>query len=250
MFWVKRLWNEDEDAPWLVAYGDLMSLLLAVFVMIAAMSELRPGRHYAMVRDGVRTAFGFSSGGTDSNVLPGIPPPMTLLDRLERAGLRSMRGSAAGGDEDPALAPCDVLIEKDRVMIRVAGAACFEAFSAHLQPAGQQAIERIADFLADGQAGLEVRGHAGDGSWPDSAPFRDPLDLSYERARVVAAVLREKRVAGERLQITARGDHDPLVREPGPASGGVNRRVEIILYASPIKGSGEKIAEKERVNHG
>ncbi len=250
MFWVQRLRNEDEDASWLVAYGDLMSLLLAVFVMIAAMSELRPGRHYAVVRDGVRKAFGFSIGGHDASVLLGTQRPMTLVDRLERAGLRPTTEHAASQDDESALAPCDVLVEKDRVVIRVAGAACFEAFSARLQPAGRQAIERIADYLADGQAGLEIRGHAGDGSWPVSAPFRDALDLSYERARAVAAVLREKRVAGERLQITSRGDHDPLIRDPGPVSGGVNRRVEIILYASPMKGSEGNIAEKERVKHG
>ena len=161
---------------------------------------------------------------------------MTLLDRLEQAGLRPTTGYPGSHGDDSALGPCDVLIDPDSVVIRVAGVACFDAFSARLQPEGRLAIERIADFLADGQARLEVRGHAGDGPWPASAPFRDALDLSYERARTVAAVLSEKRVAGERIEITARGDHDPLVRDSGTLSGGINRRVEIVLYASPMKG--------------
>ena len=53
MFWLRRFKNEDEGGSWLLAYGDLMSLLLAVFVMVAAMSELRGGSRFRMVRDAI-----------------------------------------------------------------------------------------------------------------------------------------------------------------------------------------------------
>ena len=60
MFWLKRLKGHESRWQWALPYGDLMSLLLAVFVMIAAMSELRAGGRFEDVAGGVRSAFGFS----------------------------------------------------------------------------------------------------------------------------------------------------------------------------------------------
>ena len=50
MFWLKRMKRGDDDGwSWALPYGDLMCLLLAVFVMIAAMSELRAGERFDAV---------------------------------------------------------------------------------------------------------------------------------------------------------------------------------------------------------
>ena len=117
-------------------------------------------------------------------------------------------------------------------MIRVAGPASFGPFSARLRPPARRAIAQIAEFLIDGRARLEIRGHNGDGPVPSDVPFRDGLDLSYARARAVADALQAAGVSGDRLYVAAWGDNDPLVVGPGAASGGGNRRVEIILQAA------------------
>lgn len=245
MFWLKRLKEENDESSWALAYGDLMSLLLAVFVMIAAMSELRAGRRFDEVRDGVRGAFGFSGMAAHAELLPGAGRSLSLVERLAAAGLES--GTTHGSElTDDALAPCDIVLQEDRLILRIAGSAAYEAHSARLLPTGRRALARLAEYLVAGQAILEIRGHGGDGPVPAEAPFRDALDLSYERARQVASVLIEMGLDPARLELTACGDRDPLVLQPTdhPLSE-MNRRIEIIVHSTG-GGTNETIADNQR----
>lgn len=250
MFWLKRLKEDQDDSSWAVSYGDLMSLLLAVFVMIAAMSDLRVGPRFISVREAVRGAFGFD--GQSDVVDPASAPERrwSMVERLQHAGLRT--GDSVRGDlDDEALEPCDLVTESDRLVIRVAGPVTFDRFSAALKPHGSRALTRVAAFLVGGQAQIEVRGHGGDGALPESVPFRDELDLSYERARAAADLLRRAGVEEGRIRITAWGGNEPL--DPGPAasmSEGVNRRIEIIVHAAQAASHDQVFAEKERVRNG
>lgn len=251
MFRLKRLNLDDGESSWVLPYGDLMSLLLVVFVMIAAMSELGAGPRFTTVSRAVQSAFGFVP---DSSALGapdgGFSRRLTLLERLEQAGLRSDGTPSAVAAAEVALACCDVVVEPDRVAIRIAGPASFEAFSASMKPAAIRAAERLAVFLAGGQAQLEIRGHNGDGPLPASVPFRDGMDLSYERARAVADVLIRAGVSRDRIRIGACDDSDPLAwGQPANVPDGANRRIEIIVHAVPAAHN-KSIAEKEGILDG
>jgi len=224
MFWLKKLKSDSGRSSWVTSYGDLMSLLLAVFVMIAAMSELGAGRRFDAVSLGVRSAFGFSE--TDSS--PIGPRPQSLYERLERAGLQRTATVNEPTVDQRLLAPCEVVTEKDRVMIRIDGRACFEPLSASLELPAQRAVRRVADFLAGGHTRIEIRGHYDESQSAKDASVPDRWDLSYKRAHAVAALLKDAGVSPHRMQIIACGDSDPLVT--GKAFGkGWNRRIEIIV---------------------
>ena len=243
MFWLKRLKQSGSDVSWALSYGDLMSLLLAIFVMIAAMSDLRQGERFHRVRASVLAAFGFGDDADANGFGAQASRPMTLLERLERAGLNVGDGGAALGREMSE--SCDVVTEPDRVVIRLAGAATFDRFSAQLKPKAQQRIEHLAMLLKNGIAQLEIRGHAGDGAIPQEAPYRDAFDLSYQRARVVADVLERHGVAVGRIRAAACGDSEPLLMDAALAEKtGVNRRVEIAVHAVPAITGILDIAEK------
>ena len=83
MFWIKRLKSDESRWQWALPYGDLMSLLLAVFVMIAAMSEMRVDDRFQETASSVRSAFGFSRmdrSSAFSGLLFSERP--TMLERL------------------------------------------------------------------------------------------------------------------------------------------------------------------------
>jgi chemotaxis protein MotB len=227
MFWLRRLKqaDADPDAGWALSYGDLMSLLMAVFVMIAAMSELKVGPRFEQARGAVQSAFGFAP----EPALPDLGPvrPQTLAEKLRLAGFQP---ASTWADAREALAGCDFVSEPDRLTIRIAGPSSFEAMSARLRTKGEAAAQCLAGFLAGGQLQIEIRGHAGDGPLPPAVPFRDPLDLSYARARAVADIFVRVGVAPERIRVTACGDTDPLIEGAGPE--GANRRVEIVVRAT------------------
>ena len=228
MFWVKKLKSCDDEYAWSVPYGDLVTLLLVVFVLLVSMSELKSGRRFDRISGAVRGAFGFPVAAAS---VPSERPHPTLLDRLGQAGVLGSSRVQLSGDTDEVLAPCDVLVGPDRMMIRIAGATGFDDFSAVLRPPAERAISRLGTLLADGKCRLEIRGHAGDGPIPPNVPFRDAMDLSYQRARAVAQVLEKAGVGSQRLVVGVCGDSDPL--SPGsaePTAAGANRRIELILH--------------------
>jgi chemotaxis protein MotB len=243
LFWVQRLKHEDQDATWAISYGDMMSLLLAVFVMIAAMSELKPGAQFASVRDAMRGALGFA--GVEPRVEPsGWTRPLTLSEQFARAGLTGSAGGA-NGLADESLRCCDVSPEDGGLVIRIAGSASFESFSAALLPQGQAAVERLASLLKRGEARIEVRGFNGDGKAPVAAMYRDGLDLSYARARSVVNALIFGGVNARRIFISACGDQNPLVpQRSGEAPTAANRRIEIVVHAVKAIEGNDQFAEK------
>jgi chemotaxis protein MotB len=243
MFWTQRLKDagSDTDDPWVLSYGDLMSLLLVIFVMIAAMSELRAGDRFGRISSGVRQAFGFAAPAAANANAAGYRPP-TLLERLEQAGFRRESTVQLIGPDDEKLAPVDVIVAEKSITLRIAGHSAFARHSAAIEPAGRGALERLAGYMARGKGRIEVRGHAGDGLLPADVPFRDGMDLSYARARAVADVLVQRGVASERLVIAALGDREPLTGKAAavgidnanvgltqPMPDGVNRRIEIVV---------------------
>jgi chemotaxis protein MotB len=266
VFWLKRLNRlPDSDSSWVLSYGDLMTLVLTMFVMIAAMSELHPGERFNRMSQGVREAFGYRNGPrtASAGAAPAAPlkKPPTLLERLEQAGFARRSTVGLVGPDDAVLAPCDVVIGSGTVTLRIAGHASFARGSAIPEPAARKALERLAGFLADGRNRLEIRGHADDEPLPAGAPFRDGMDLSYARARAAADILTRCGVARERLFVTAWDSHDPLPAAETAADqaaatsrpalpDGEDRRIELVVHAASAVEHVKEIAGKDGKRNG
>lgn len=234
MFWARRLRSDPSGSSWELPFGDLMSLLLAVFVMIAAMSELRAGRRFETVGDSVKSAFGFhSSGGAEGRV----PPGSGVLERLAAGLSDSSTVRLTGPDEEP-LGPCEVIADGDRLVIRMAAAECFMGPTAIPSPRTRKLLAVIADYLREGHARLEVCGYGPAGALPPGLPYQDGLDVACERARVVIRALAQAGVAEARLSAATSAD---------PAQG---RGFEIVVHASPAAARNEDGKRRADVNHG
>lgn len=235
MFWMQRLKQEEPDALWAISYSDLMSLLLAVFVMIASMSELRRGARFDRVRDAVRGALGFGAISEPRIPVRRVP---TLAERLEQAGLVAPVGPPTSSAIE-AVRCCEMVRDADRLVIQVAPEATFEAGSATLMPAGAAAVENLAPFLRRGETRIEIRGFG------DGGPDDRSLDLSYQRARSVVKILMSSGVEARRICATACGDQDPMiVRQSGGALPVANRRIDIVVHAAPRPEGNDSFAEK------
>ena len=92
--------EEDEDPgipEWVVTFGDMMSLLLTFFIMLASMSELKEDKMYQAVADALRRQFGHDTSA--AALIPGNAPPgrsaiakMSTMGRARR--MDTMRGGA------------------------------------------------------------------------------------------------------------------------------------------------------------
>lgn len=254
--------TDESDAQWVLPFADLMTLLLVIFVTIAAMGDVRPGRRFDEVTGGVRAAFGFGSSGPAelAKILTGSRQP-GLVERLEQAGLTGKSETQLSNGSGEQLARCEMIADRDRVTLRVSGEASFDRFNSSLRPEAERLLTALAGLLNEGymtggRTRIEVRGYAGDGAIPDTATFRDAWDLSYERARVVADALVRAGVARGRVCVIAMGDEDSLVApkssggrkaDTAPATG---RRIEITVHAAQPGGHVQGIADKEAPRHG
>lgn len=230
MFWAKRLKNGSDESSWATPFGDLMSLLLAVFVMIAAMSELQSGRRFDTVGNSVKSAFGFQppirAGGEAD-----------LLERLARGLSHAAIVRPAGPAVEP-LGPCEVVLDGDRLTIRMAAGDSFLGPTAILSPRTRKLLAAIADHLREGQTRVEICGYGPEGVLPPGLPYRDGLDVACERARAVIGELVRAGVAEGRLRAATFA---------APVNG---RGFEVVVCAGPE--AARKLDGKERadINHG
>lgn len=237
MFWQKRLHQDDPNGSWAVPYADLVTLLLAVFVMIAGLSDLRgkgqPPR--------VRTA---SVAAPSPREIP-VPEATARPAADSFDALRSVRG-------DQALAGCRVRVLPERITVSLPAELAFSGDEAVLLPAGRRAIERLAECLHGGRNEIEIRGYA-DPRMQVGKPVRDAHDQSYARAKAVGAVLSAGGVRTERIRMTACGRPSapravsvvPSSPPPDVQDRPVGAcRVEIVVHAAPLAGADAGVAEE------
>ena len=64
--------SPDQAPGWMVSYGDMMSLLLTLFVMLVSMSEIKQNDKFQGVADSLHEQFSFNRGaaGSPDDVLP------------------------------------------------------------------------------------------------------------------------------------------------------------------------------------
>lgn len=191
--WHKRP-TEDASSPWLMTYGDLMSLLLCLFVMVATFSEVRRDSSYGTVLSSLQRAFGSARAPRDKKQAGG-----TLVAQL--AAMTAADGEASKGAVSADAGVCvrhdaeglHVVLEGDEVVMRDASG---------LTPAGQEVLRKLAEQLAASRVVVSLRGRlrfdASDKSAADSA-----ATAGLALVKSAAAFLAQCGIRSDRWQVEA-----------------------------------------------
>ncbi|MEM1423916.1 MAG: OmpA family protein [Planctomycetota bacterium] len=223
---------EEQGIPeWVVTFGDMMSLLLCFFILLAAFSELKKEHEYQRVITAVKEAFGFSGG---VGVMPTDDPPMrSMIELLENIASQQAQESKVSQAQDEGIKGKKTKVTRvhDGLMFTVGGSLTFEPGSADLKAGAREELFKVAALLKGRNNKVGVRGHAAKKVLPADSSFRDLRDLSYYRAKAVADFLiTEGGLRPERIVLDARGDTEPVVvRRYADADQTENRRVEVIM---------------------
>ena len=146
---------------WVVTYGDLMSLLLCFFILLAAFSELKQERDYQDVVRSIQEAFGYQ-GGIGKIRVEDIPYSTTdsldtdNSDTSEKPFVASetTSESIAGRNESTNTI-------NEGMRFTVGASLTFEAGSTELTPRVQRQLrEEVGPALQGHRVKIEVRGHA------------------------------------------------------------------------------------------
>ncbi len=216
---------------WIVTYGDMMSLLLCFFILLAAFSEMKKDEEYQRVVEGIKEAFGYSGG---VGVLPSNEIPLrSMIEMLESALLKEMKQTKVSNtpEQGPQGKETKVTKVHEGMMFTIGGHLTFEPGSAELKQEAKSEILRVSRLLIGRQNKIAIRGHSARKRLPPDSPYKDLMDLSFARAKVVyELLLTEGGLSPEVLFVEARGDNEPLnPRQADEKASTANRRVEIIM---------------------
>jgi chemotaxis protein MotB len=251
---------------WLVSYADMMTLLMVLFIVMFAISQVDQ-RRFEMLKDGMAAGFGNSSSpfqgseGTMSSEgikpLEPVRPDVPVTDVVKSgAGTSSDRSAAADQDYARASREVDSLealrrrIEKalkakgflDDVSLKiderglsislVSRHIVFRANEADLSPRGQRVLDVLAPVIRSLPNRIDVDGHT---NQIKVKPKYYPTDweLSAARAVTVLRYLNERGdVPAKRMSAVAYGHERPL-RDPDlPGSAALNKRVDLVVVSA------------------
>lgn len=214
---------------WLLTYADMITLLLAFFIVLYVASSL-DAKKYAELASSLRVAFNAPPraspitqvGGGGEKLLP-IPDPVGAL----------MLQLSHELEEEIQQGRVEIQQTEKGIVLRFREAVFFESGKATLSQEAQRILDRVAGSLRDIPNPIEVEGHT------DSLPVRTRFfptnwELSVARATAVVRYLVEVRgLSPERLAARGLADNRPLVAEDRLRGNPRNRRVEVHVLTGP-----------------
>ena len=246
----RRRRHDDEEHEnherWLITYADMITLLLALFMMLYALSVLDLQKFQAFreafnngAKSGVQTQ-GLPQDknppqGDPKTEVPGATPaqparavaPHTITDKQAADKLKQRLEKAiakAGLSRQVSVA-----LDARGVVVFVTDGVLFSSGEATLQPQGGRLLGGLVPVLAGVGNELEVEGHTDDQPIATDR-FPSNWDLSTSRATtVLRTLLASPDISGQRVHASGFADTRPRVKNDSDAHRAVNRRVEIVV---------------------
>jgi type VI secretion system protein ImpK len=151
-------------------------------------------------------------------------PPSGKLTQLQRIRLALAPEIAAG--------KVDAAQTTTKIRIIVGDLVPFASGQATLKSQFLPIAKRIAEVLEKEPGAISVIGHTDNVKLQRTSPFASNWQLSVERAKAVANVLRPGLSDPGRIEIDGKADYEPVASNDTAQGRAQNRRVEIMLARS------------------
>jgi chemotaxis protein MotB len=220
---------------WLLTYADMITLLMAFFIMLYSMSILNLNK-FKEVAVSIRSGFGGKmEGGT--SVFEHQDRPDSVPGDASPEGTKSVQDVAkdlASYIKEHALEnSMSVSVEARGLIISVlSDNLLFPIGSAELRPGATDILDKISEVIRPISNPIMVEGHTC--NLPIKTPqFPSNWELSAARAcRVVRFLMEEYGIAPDRLGAVGYGDTRPVKPNDSEEHRRRNRRVDIVILTS------------------
>ncbi len=221
--------EKESGERWLLTYADLITLLLAFFLMLFATSN-QDLEKFKLLAGSLRESFGGGSGplGGGDKILQGggsiLPDTGKISDEV-RAISEDLNTFAAVSN----LAKVGVRSVDEDVVISLSDNLLFNSADAKLRPESLPLLDRVAAELRSRPNEIRVEGHT------DNIPLSTPAyasnwELSAARAtEVLRYLIDHGGVAANRIHATAYADTRPVANNQTPDGRATNRRADIVI---------------------
>lgn len=249
----KKEQKSENSERWLLTYSDLITLLMILFVVLYAMSNVNETK-YDNLSESLNSAMGSEGSGANSlldkgtGILEGGMNPITDGEgTLNTDDVKSYEGVTINEDlsiedfeklKDLLYDTIDsgtfkdslsVTIEEKGVVITLANDILFDSGKSEIREDMIKHLDSIVSFLKKVDNKIEI------GGYTDNVPVHNILyksnwQLSAQRAANVAQYLAEQYgIAPERLTAIGYGENNPVDTNDTEAGRAKNRRISITI---------------------
>lgn len=262
----KRHEDHINHEAWAIPYGDLVTLLLAFFVVMYSISSVNEGK-YRVLSDSLVAAFrgtpkttrpiqigdnppsGGAEQGRDDALPQGSVDRSTLSLPLDTpaGGIGGISGT--GTDDTRAdlqsmareiREALSELIEQDQVRVRETASwveveiktdLLFPVGIAEVAEVALPTLEKVGDILQPMPNALRVEGHTDDVPI-NTTRFPSNWELSSARASSVIRLFQNRGVVPERMVAVGLGEYQPADSNDTAEGRNRNRRVTVVILAN------------------
>jgi chemotaxis protein MotB len=253
--------GDHPDERWLVTYADLMTLLVALFMVLFSISAVNKTK-FESLQHSLQDAFSGKvlpggqsikeSGGTMNIKTPSAAPKESSLQPFvgspkDTSQSRDKSGADGNAEEEAfeklkkqldSVASKQGLSGKIKVSVTDEGLLIrlltdkllFDSGSATPRPQSLPLLKDVAHLVSSTQADhqLIVSGNT-DNQPIHSGQFTDNLDLSTARANAIFRTFAHDGISPLRMTAAGRGAYAPIASNTSDAGRSLNRRVEILV---------------------
>lgn len=225
----KRKVEKPGIPEWVLTYGDMMSLLLCFFILLAAFSELKKPDEFQKVIDAIKIAFGAEGG--DSRIINDfdLQSYPWAEDRGIAARIEQQKSKSDTNDQSTVGIDQTTATLFNGRKWTIGKPLPFAASKTDLTDEGKEIIrELIAPRIRGSDKMFLILGHA----WgaDDRLEGMEFMELSYTRAMTVwRFLIDECEVDRNKLGVWVAGDAQPLDTAAQSSIGMTNRRVEVFM---------------------
>lgn len=224
----KRRRHEPEGQDrWLLTYADLITLLLGLFVILYAMSNIDTKKYGQWI-----AAFGGIFGSNQIDLPRGIGGQGMAGDLEEQFKVKDMLKDALGTDDRAGA--FSIEMDDRGVTVHLQEELLFPSGSADLKPGSLVTLDSLARVLSRLPNDVRVEGHSDDRPIR-SERFPTNWHLSVGRATAAAFTMIERHgILPDRVAVVGYGDRRPLAGNDTERGRALNRRVDIVILMSAV----------------
>lgn len=224
--------EEHPDETWLIPYADMLTLLLALFIVMFAMSKVDSEKFERMSQE-FSVIFSGGSGTLENGVI--ITPHNEPVEQLSESSIEANKmneikkmldkEAELSGYSDKVI----VALNPEGLEVSIQDVLLFKSGEAKVVDEVTPLLLKLTDMLKTLDNEITIAGHT-DNQPISTGRFRSNWDLSATRAiNVMNFMVEEGGMLPEKFNIQAYGEYKPKYDNTTEEGRAKNRRVEIII---------------------
>jgi len=218
----RRLEPTDSRDRWLISYADLVTLLLALFIVLFASADHKRATNIASA---MAAQFNQSGDPIVSPASTGVMPAADSLVAVRTAIERTFATNKALRDR------AAIRITERGLVVSLTEAGFFAPADADIRGDAPPLLDALADALRESDAPLRVEGHT-DSLPISTARYPSNWELSAARATTVLTYLAGHGIPAARLSVAGYAAGRPIANNATAEGRAQNRRVDLVVLRS------------------